>query len=141
MRKYDVEKLLINEGIATEFQENIGGRFEALLEMDWNTIDEMYKTFRDVTNGVTENTVGFVRRAKASGMLPELERRCQERREARVAVLQNRADVGVIESYRAINKEVKSEVRRLKERNLEQRVDQMENDLRENNSHNLFKSV
>ena len=36
------------------------------------------------------------------------------------------------------NIDVKREVRRLKERNLEQRVEQMERDLRQNNSHNLF---
>ena len=59
-RGFDVEKLLVNQEIAREFEVSKGGRLEPPLEMDWGTTDAMDEAFREVTNEVTENTVGFM---------------------------------------------------------------------------------
>ena len=75
-----------------------------------------------------------------TAMSVELEAKCRERREARVEALgssnnQTRA------RYRLLNREVKAAVRRAKRQELEDIIEQMEEDLRGNNSHNLFRMV
>ena len=84
--------------------------------------------------------MGFRRRRRVTAVSVELEAKCKERREARVEALgssnnQTRA------RYRQLNREVKAAVRRAKRQELEDIIEQMEEDLRGNNSHNLFRRV
>ena len=44
-RKFDVEKLLVNQEIAREFEVSKGGRFQPLLVIDGGTTDAVYQAF------------------------------------------------------------------------------------------------
>ena len=58
-KKFDVGRLMQNENLAEEFRTRIGGRFEPLLQEEDGTIEEIYASFRDITNLATKEIVGL----------------------------------------------------------------------------------
>ena len=140
-RRYNVEKLL-NWESRNEFEVKIGGAFEPLIDLiEDQTVQDMYKKFVDTTNKVTEETVGYKRKQHVEGMSRELEIKCNERRKARLRCLKEPANNELREIYRTVNRAVKSEVKQQKRMAMEERVEQLERDYIQNNSHNLFKTV
>ncbi|KAK3888678.1 hypothetical protein Pcinc_007291 [Petrolisthes cinctipes] len=64
-----------------------------------------------------------------------------DRREARLKYLKQPSNNELRENYRTINRQVKSEVLQQKRLTMEKKVEQLERDFKNNNSHNLFKTV
>ena len=75
------------------FQARFGGRFEPLLNQDTDDINQLYIKFVEITNKVTEETVGFQRNRKTAGLSPQVEQMCQQRRNLRKKMLINPLDI------------------------------------------------
>ena len=71
----------------------MGGRFEPLLNQDTDDINQLYIKFVEITNKVTEETVGFQRNRKTAGLSPQVEQMCQQRRNLRKKMLINPLDI------------------------------------------------
>lgn len=143
-KSYNVDKLISDARIAEEFKVQIGGRFEALMEMDTHgehTMEELYTKFKEETNKTTEDLVGVRKRRRIRGMTAEEEELCAMRRSVRTRMINNRQDADARERYRTLNRQVKARVKQRKNQELEDRITQMEIDFRQNNSHRLFKNV
>ncbi|KAK3883301.1 hypothetical protein Pcinc_012338 [Petrolisthes cinctipes] len=140
-RRYDVEKLTDQE-IRNEFVVKIGGVFEALIDrMENQTVQKAYEEYVNTTNKITEETVGYKKKKQVEGMPKALENKCNDRREARLKYLKQPSNNELRENYRTINRQVKSEVLQQKRLTMEKKVEQLERDFKNNNSHNLFKTV
>ena len=85
-KKFNVDRLKEKE-FAKEFEVKIGGWFEPILSLDTD-IDELYNKFKTATNEVTKEVAGYRRRKKVDDIPQELEDFCQQRREARLQLLQ-----------------------------------------------------
>ena len=140
--RYQTDKLLTDHQTAEQYRVIVGGRYEALLEEEpgLQTI-QLYENFRDIMVETAQECLGTRRRRQVRGMTADLERRCAERRAARLAKLKHPDDIEISGIYRELNRGVKAEIRRMKRTEMEMRVEQLEIDFRRNNSHNLFKSV
>ena len=139
-KRFNVEKLK-DPDVVRAFQQRIGGYFEPLLQLvETNDIDTVYTAFKQVTNKATDELIGRVKHRKVDGLPQEVEKACEERRKARLAMLKDGNDVNVAR-YRELNKDVKKSINKHKKENLEKKVVQMENDFQRNNSFNLFKTV
>ena len=103
--------------------------------------EELYKQFKNITNKTTEDVVGFRKRKPVIGMPQEIEELCKKRRETRLKMLNNPNNTIIRDQYRHLNKEVKKETKACKLKEIEKKVEQMEEDFKKNNSHNLFKMV
>ncbi len=135
--KFDIEKLL-NELFRNDFDIQIGGRFQPFMETDPD-IDQLYKSFKNITNEITNETVGRKRFGAVENMPPELTALCEQRRKARLNFL-NKPNSNA-ETYSGLNKEVKAAVKKLKADNINAKINKLEDDFRMNDSHNLFKTV
>ena len=92
-RRFNVDKLVTDNGLAQTFEVKLGGAFEPLLALETDDIDEvLYTKFKEVTNNITKETVGFRRRKHVEGLSPEIELACDQRRRARVSLLENPSD-------------------------------------------------
>ena len=140
---FAVDKFLTDQNSRNEFQIKIGGSFEPLLEINDDDIDinTLYNKFRDTTNEITKDTVGFKRGKQLEGMPLEVEEKCRQRRLARLKMLNHPENEQAKQGYKKINKEVKNAVKKCKSQLLEKKVEQLEDDFKKNNSYNLFKSV
>jgi len=74
-------------------------------------------TTKEATNKVTEEVIGRVKPKKVEGLLIEVETACKERRDARIAML-NDANETNRERYKVLNRKVKKAVQKHK-KNLE----------------------
>ena len=111
MKYFNVHKLNDVE-VAQAFEQNIGGRFEPLLNCNLD-IDELYNDFKNITNQITQQIVGFRKRKAVEGMSKETAELCKKRREARKNMLADPSDLKK-EAYKKLNKEAKNSVRKAK---------------------------
>ena len=88
-RRFNVDKLVTDNGLAQTFEVKLGGAFEPLLALETDDIEVLYTKFKEVTNNITKETVGFRRRKHVEGLSPEIELTCDQRRRARVSLLEN----------------------------------------------------
>ena len=139
-KRFDVDKLQ-NSATAEEFQIQIGGAFEPLIGLETNNIEEVYSQFKNVTNRVTEQVVGYKRKKQIRGLPPEIEEACAQRRKARRDMLNSPGDEAKREEYMKLNHEVKKAIKKQKNNNIQEKVEEIEMDFKKNNSHNLFKHV
>ena len=142
-KRFNVEKFITDAQCAEQYQIKIGGQFEALLALDDEEInvEELYSQFKEITNNATKESVGYRTRKLVESMSPDLEMLCERRRSLRLKYL-NEPNSGTIHSeYRAINKEVKNKVKACKTEQLRKKVEELESDFQNSNSHNLFKAV
>ena len=125
------------------FKIKIGGTFEPLLNLktDEMGIDDIYKRFKDKANQITKEVVVYKRHKQVDGLPQNIEVACKERREIRLKMLKHNDDQDIKEQYKTKNKEVKIAVIKHKKQQLEKKVEKMESDYQQNNSHNLFKIV
>ena len=65
-KSYDVGRLN-DSNIAEAFKARIGGAFEPQLQLQDTDADELWKQFRDITNSITEEVVGFKRSKQVKG--------------------------------------------------------------------------
>ena len=142
-KKYNVEKFLTDPASVEEFQIKIGGQFEPLLALNDDAIgiDELYTSFKGITNSATKDTVGFRKRKMVHGMPPDLEKLCEQRRNAKLLTLNRPSDHTARDQYKNINKQVKNAVKECKIKALKEQIDLLEEDFKKNNSHNFFKTV
>ncbi|KAK3892506.1 hypothetical protein Pcinc_003737 [Petrolisthes cinctipes] len=109
--------------------------------MENQTVQKAYEEYVNTTNKITEETVGYKKKKQVEGMPKALENKCNDRREARLKYLKQPSNNELRENYRTINRQVKSEVLQQKRLTMEKKVEQLERDFKNNNSHNLFKTV
>ena len=112
------------------FKTKIGGAFEPLLnlEPDEMDIDEIYWIFKDETNKITKEVVGYKRHKNVDGLPASIEIACKERREMRLKMLKYNDYHNIKEQYKYKNKEVKTAVKNHKKQQLEMKVKKMESD-------------
>ena len=115
-KKFYVERLLTDPECRNEFQIKIGGRFEALLDLDTDemNVDELYNRFKEITNDTTKETVGFHKKKLVENMPPDLKKQCEQRRAARLQTLSHPNDLCCRNNYQTINRNVKKAVKECK---------------------------
>ena len=140
-KKFDVSRFN-DPVIAEEFKTKIGGAFEPLLQLqDTDTdVESLWSTFRDTTNKITEEVVGFTRTKQINNLPEDVRKMCAERRKAR-CVFMNNPTPNNKNNYRKLNKKVKYEVKKWKKILLDKEVEEMEIAHAKNDSHELFKKV
>ncbi|XP_071823877.1 craniofacial development protein 2-like [Apostichopus japonicus] len=104
-KSYDVSRLH-NSLIAEEFRAKIGGAFEPLLHLEDTDVETLWEKFKNTTNKVTEETVGFQRKKLVKGLPEEVRKMCHLRRKARVEMLNNPTAANK-NNYKTFNKKVK----------------------------------
>ena len=127
--------------IAKEFHFQVGGAFAPLMDLEVD-VDELYNSFKNVTNKVTKEVVGYKKAKQLENMNMETAHLCEKRRAARIKLIQNPRSEIHQETYGKLNKEVKKAVKRIKTENLQKKVLSLEEDFKTNNSiiFNLFKT-
>jgi hypothetical protein len=138
-RKFNIDRLKQPE-IAEDFQVKIGRAFAPLLDLETN-VDELYESFKNTTNKITKEVVGYRKSKQVEGMSAETSKLCEKRRAARIEMIKNPRSAPIQVRYRNLNKQVKAEVKKTKQENLEKKVTCLEEDFKANNSRNLFKTV
>ena len=109
--------------------------------MDPNTdVEELYNSFKNMTNDVTKETVGLRKRKSVERLSMEEAELCSQRRKARSSMLNNPSTQNC-ETYRNLNKQVKAAVRKVKAQQLQDKVITLEEQFRKNDSYSLFKTV
>ena len=87
--RYDVDKLK-DDNYTYIFKQNIGGRLETLLHMDPNTdVEELYNSFKNMTNYVTKETVGLRKRKSIEGLSMKEAELCLQRQKTQSSMLNN----------------------------------------------------
>jgi len=140
-RRYDAEKLIQNKELAHEFEVKLGGAFAPLIDLENKDIEVLYSAFKEATNNITEEIAGHKRRKHVDGLPQSVEKACEERRHARAEMLNNPQSKEKKLLYKQLNKSVKHAVKMQKNCSLEKKIEQLELDFKQNNSHNLFKTV
>ena len=140
-KQFDVAKLIDDKEIANTFQITIGGAFAPLMSLNAMPIDDLYEKFKTETNKVTSDIVGLKRSKGTEGLGKDTELLCKNRRKARLDFIKDPDNVVVKERYRSLNKAVKREIKLFKKKKLDSKIQQMERDLCNNNSYNLYKNV
>ena len=127
---------------AEEFKGKIDGAFEPLLQLqDTDTnVESIWETFRDTTNKITEEVVGFTKAKQIKSLPEDVRKMCAERRKARCLFMNNPTAQNK-NDYSKINKKVKYEVKRWKKILLDKEVAEMEIAHAKHDSHELFKKV
>ena len=118
-----------------EFQVKIGGAFEHLLELGDRPVDELCLDFKETTN---EKVVGFRRRKQVVSPTSVLARECEEKRKACTEYLKNTSHAEKLETSRNKNRLMKKAIRTHERKQLEEKIQVMEEDFKKNNLHNLF---
>ena len=140
-KRFAVERFQDDE-IRESFMIKIGGAFNLLLgKSNEISVEEMYNDFTKVVNEFTEETVGKRLRKPVEGLDEETIRLCKERRQARTSMLTNPTNEEVRKRYKSLNKAVKKAVIKAKTDAMERKTRQIENDFKENKTHELFKNV
>lgn len=131
---------LSNATIAHEFQAKIGGAFEPLIGLVDTEVEEIWSTFKDTTNRITEEIVGLKKARHIKGLPEEVMKACDQRRKARISMFNNPSESNR-SAYSKLNKNVKWQVKQWKRKLLETEITEMEEDHAKNDSHQLFKRV
>ena len=121
-RRYDVEKLITNHNLASEFKVQLGGTFEPLLNIECDDIEDLYSAFKEATNKTTEMVVGYKRRKQVEGLQQNIEIACSDRRRARLDKINNPDQADKRDAYKVLNTAVKSAVKKHKNTLLEKRL-------------------
>ena len=139
VKRFDVTKLM--DPVTSElFSQKIGGRFEPLLALDAD-VDDLYTSFKTVTNEVTRDTVGFRKRKNVDGLTTEEANLCEQRREARKEMLKDPTVAESRQRYSDLNKRVKHAVKEAKRKQFDEKIKLLEEQYQKHDSHNLFKTV
>ena len=110
-KRLDVDKLQ-NPATAEEFQIRIGGAFEPLIGLETNNFEELYSQFKNITNRVIEQVVGYKRKKQVQGLPPEIEEACAQRRKARQDMLNSPGDEAKRAEYMKHNTQKKATSKR-----------------------------
>ena len=81
-KRFDTGKLQ-DPHYANEFESRIRRCFDPILNLDGG-IDELYEQFKNGTNAVTQDVIGFVRRKFVEDMPVNVIKACENRRKARL---------------------------------------------------------
>ena len=85
--------------------------------------------------------ITYIRHNVIPGLSSEVKDLCAQRRSAKIMMLQNQCNEEYTNNYRELNKRVKAEVKKQKNNNLSDKISEMEENLKKNNTHKLFKQV
>uniref|UniRef100_H3A4I6 Reverse transcriptase domain-containing protein n=1 Tax=Latimeria chalumnae TaxID=7897 RepID=H3A4I6_LATCH len=129
--KYDVEKL---EDLAVEsaFKVRIGERFTPLLLLD-NNAQDMVQNFTTIINNIAEEILGKKRTKRKPWIIDKILKLCDKRRELKPG--KGNSD------YKAINSEIRKEIRLAKEKWLANQCKEIETSLHSNNGKKAFQIV
>ena len=140
-KQYDVAKLTNDQNLVDAFKVTIGGAFAPLMAFEDQDINQLYEQFKNETNKITESIVGIKRNPKTEGLGKEVEDLCKQRRNARLMYINDPKNTNARETYKSLNKIVKREIKVLKKKKLQHKIQLLEQDFHQNNSYNLFKIV
>ncbi len=140
-RRYDVEKLSGSKELANSFEIQLGGAFAPLIDMETDDVETLYNAFKEATNSTTERVAGFKKRKEVKGLSPSVEEACEQRRQARSDMIAHPHNEEKKILYKTLNKAVKTATKAQKNHTLENKITQLELDYKQNNSHNLFRTV
>ncbi|KAK3867542.1 hypothetical protein Pcinc_026998 [Petrolisthes cinctipes] len=126
-RKYNVSMLREDNDMREELRVRIGGAFQPLLDMNMNevNVEDLYQQSKEATNSTTEAVVGTVRGRRTVTLSMEAEGDCERRRKARLEIINNQQIPILRERYKELNKRVKATVRRQKETELEEAIEEI----------------
>ena len=139
LKRYDTDKLQSKE-TSKKFASIIGEGFANLLD-DEMTPDEFYIKFKKIVHTTAEKEIGHKRHNEIPGLSNEVKDLCAKRRSAKIMMLQNQFNEEYTNNYRELNKRVKAEVKKQKNNNLSDKISEMEENFKKNNTHKLFKQV
>ena len=100
------------------------------------TLDEFYIKFKKIVHTAAEKEINEI-----PGLSSEVKDLCAQRRSAKIMMLQNQFNEEYTNNYRELNKIIKSEVKKQKNNNLSDKISEMEENFKNNNTHKLFKQV
>ena len=95
----------------------------------------------EITNNITEKVAGFIKRKQIEGLPSSVEEACEQRRKARSDMIAHPQSQEKKLLYKTLNSNVKTAVKVKKNCSLENSIEQLEIDYKQNNSHNLFRAV
>ena len=141
-RRYDNDKIQNGE-TSKKFAAELKERLATLLDDDNATTmpNDFYNKFKNIVHTTTELEIGYKQFNEVPGLSNEAKDIYARRRKAKFLVLNNPNNVENINNYRTLNKRVKIAVKKQKNDNLSDIISEMEENLKKNNSHKLFKQV
>ena len=136
--KFDLEKLK-DPNVLETFQAMIGGRFAPLTIMsnEDTDIDSMITTFNTAVTETSNEIVGKHRRKKKTRITAEIFDLCDKRRE----LSEKRFEPEGSEKYKELNKNIKRCVKKAKENWIGEQYNEIEENLRKNNSKKAYQMV
>ena len=101
----------------------------------------LYNKLTNIIHTTAEQEIGYKQFNEVPGLSNEVKELCARRRKAKLLLLNNQNNNEHIHNYRTLNKRVKLAVIKQKSDNLAEKILEMEENFKKNNSHKLFKHV
>ena len=136
--KYDLEKLK-DPTVAKAFQAKIGGKFAPLilLENENNYIDTMITAINTAVTETANEILGKHRRIKKPWVTLDILDLCDKRRELK----KKKGDTDGREIYKKVNTEIRSIMKKAKEKWIKKQCVSIENNLKNNNTNMAYQTV
>ena len=137
--KFDLNKLK-DPQIADDFKARIGGKFAALAVIDTedqSNINSIVENFNTVINEAAKETLGKHRPIKKPWVTPEILELCDKRRELKP---KKNEDSGKV-LYKQVDKQINHEMRKAKDKWIENQCSEIEDNLKRNNSKRAYSIV
>ena len=137
--KFDLDKLK-DPNIAEAFKASIGGKFAALAVVDTedqSNINSTVENFNKAVNEAAKETLGKHRPTKKPWVTPEILDLCDKRRELKP----KKNDKSGRNLYKAVDKQINYEMRKAKDKWIEDQCSEIEENLKKNNSKKAYSIV
>ena len=133
--KYNVQNLK-DPTIRRQFEVTIGGRFAPLMQL--GDVEAMTEGFTRVCNETAMKVLGKEKRVIKPWSSQELIKKCDDRRQLKAKKNDSREDAL---KYRMANKAVKAEIKKAKEKWIEDRCKDIQDGFERNNTRKSFESL
>ena len=97
--------------------------------------DDLYNKLKNIVLTTAEQEIGYTKFNEVPGLSNEVKELCARRRKAKLLLLNNPNNLEHINNYRTLNKRVKLAVKNQKSDNLAEKISEMEENFKKNNSH------
>ena len=136
--RFDLEKLKDPE-VAEAFQAMIGGKFAPLtmFNPDDTDIDKFVDTFNKAVTDTANEILGKQRRVKQPWVTANILDQCDKRRELK----KKKNEIEGARQYKAINKEIRTSMKEAAETWIEEKCQDIEENLSKNNSNKAYQLV
>ena len=100
--------------------------------------DDIYNKLKNIVHTTAEQDIGYKPINKVPGLSNEVKELYARRRKAKLLLLNNPNNLEHIHNYRTLNKRVKQAVKKQNNDNLAEKISEMEENFKKNNSHKLL---